>query len=113
MELYEAVLKTNWTREGLERLVLVGNSLIEYLDRSVRVRFSRVAEDTDLMGLVSRVKHSRRTFPTFIRSVSRFYLHVTPFRRQSKFRSAPSLIAFPPTFEAMADGIQQHMSAIP
>ena len=33
MELYEALLKANWSKEGLGNLVLIGNNLADYLDR--------------------------------------------------------------------------------
>ncbi len=35
MELYENVLRANWTRERLLGMVLIANTLSEYLDRQV------------------------------------------------------------------------------
>ncbi|KAF6764769.1 hypothetical protein DFP72DRAFT_869208 [Ephemerocybe angulata] len=34
MELYEAILKANWDRDRIRNLVLIGNSLTDYLDRN-------------------------------------------------------------------------------
>lgn len=33
MELYENLIKTNWSRERLPNLVLVANRLADYIDR--------------------------------------------------------------------------------
>lgn len=33
MELYEEILKANWDRDRIRNLVLIGNSLTDYLDR--------------------------------------------------------------------------------